>query len=83
MSYTDPFKNDNPYKQEPGYPTTRNASRQDWRRLRKAIRPSAVQDLAADIVAYMRADGITLPGYAARSIRDALVSYPWDLKDQQ
>ncbi len=86
MSYTDPFENDDPYYQKPGYPTTRNATRPAWRRLRKAIGPGEAADIATDIVAYIDADGVIFGPDSAdvqRSIRDALVSYPWDLKDQQ
>ena len=86
MSYTDPFLNDDPYYQKPGYPTTRNATRPTWRRLHNAIGPGEAEDIATDIVAYIDADGVTFGLDSAdvqRSIRNALVSYPWDLKDQQ
>lgn len=68
------------------YPTTRAASRQAWRRLRKTMSEGELRDIAEDIAKIVKADvdgardldGAALIG----TIEFALSSFNWDERTQ-
>ena len=67
------------------YPTHSHAGRHAWRRVQKAIGAGEAKNLAADIVAYIDADGVTFGLDSAdvtESIRFALEGYPWEDKER-